>query len=102
MELCQGELIRIEGWKGRLFIVVSKNAFIRATGCFHICPVLKELPEGPLHTRIRGKNGTEGIAVCEQLKLIDPAKRSCTRKDSLPYAQIMNLSDALQGIFEYD
>ena len=32
----------------------------------------------------------------------DPAVRNCRRVDSIPYHEIMNVSDALQGIFEYD
>jgi mRNA interferase MazF len=40
--------------------------------------------------------------VCEQIKLIDPGSRSCKRIDRLSYGQLMNISDALQGIFEYD
>lgn len=42
------------------------------------------------------------IRVIGDLKLIDPQARGCTGVDCVPYDQIMNISDAIQGIFEYD
>jgi len=100
-EFSQGDLIQISGFKN-LFLIVSKNAFIRAVHMFHICPVLKNIEEGPLHIQIAGINGSSGTAVCEQIKLIDPVQRGCIRKDRLSYAAMVNISDAIQGIFEYD
>ena len=99
--LRQGDIIKIQGYKDR-FLLVSKNAFISATGMFHVCPFLPDVPSGPLHIAATGKNGENGTAVCESLKLIDPSVRSCRRLDSLAYRDIINISDAIQGIFEYD
>ena len=97
----QGDIIRIHGFSS-LFLIISKNAFIRSTGMFHVCPFLSSVSAGPLHIPADGTNGTSGIAVCEQIKLIDPASRSCFRLDRIPYPSVMDISDALQGIFEYD
>ena len=63
---------------------------------------LENYAEGPLHIKVRGVKDTSGTAICEQLKLIDPSARSCKRIDRVPYHMIMNVSDAIQGIFEYD
>lgn len=101
-ELCQGDIIRVENYKNMNFVIVSKNAFIRATGVFHVCPMLDNAKEGPLHIPVTGEKNTKGTLICEQIKLIDPSARGCTRKDRLSYPQVMNVSDALQGIFEYD
>ncbi|MBO4289469.1 MAG: hypothetical protein J5865_05130 [Lachnospiraceae bacterium] len=100
-ELFQGDLIRIAGFKS-LFMVVSRNSFIRATGLFHVCPLLQGVPEGALHIAVTGRQKTSGTVICEQIKLIDPQVRDCTRIDSLPHDMIMNISDALQGMLEYD
>lgn len=96
----QGDIIMISGFSCR-FLVVSKNAFIEHTGVFHVCPIIKEEKEGPLHIYVNGKR-EEGVVACEQLKLIDPAVRGCNRIDRISYYQLMNISDAIQGIFEYD
>ena len=98
----QGDMIRIAGFRNQLFLIVSKNAFIQATGVFHVCPAMKKIPEGPLHIPVTGIEGTEGVVICEQVKMIDPEARACKKTDRISYGQIMNVSDALQGIFEYD
>lgn len=100
-ELRQGDIIRICGYR-TLFLVISRNAYIRATGMFHVCPVYTGIQDGPLHISVKGEKNTEGIAVCEQIKLIDPSARACSKQDWISYAQLINISDALQGIFEYD
>ena len=97
----QGDIIRIRGFKNA-FLVISKNAFIQHLQVFHVCPLLENLTPGPLHIPVSGIQGTKGVAVCEQLKLIDPEARSCSMLDRLPYPQVMEISDAVQGIFEYD
>jgi mRNA-degrading endonuclease toxin of MazEF toxin-antitoxin module len=100
-DLFQGDIININGFKDH-FLIISNNAFIRAANVFHVCPFLKDVAPGPLHIQSVGINGTSGTAICEQIKLIDPAARGCHRVDRLTYASVMDISDALQGIFEYD
>jgi len=95
MNFSQGDIIKISNLKDAM-LVVSKNEFIKKTGVFHVCPLLENYAEG------RGVKDTSGTAICEQLKLIDPSARSCKRIDCVPYHMIMNVSDAIQGIFEYD
>ena len=101
MKYTQGDIVRIGDFKN-LFLIVSNNAFIRTTGEFHVCPLLDSIPAGPLHICITGITGIKGTAICEQLKLIDPAVRRCTKKDRIPYVQMIDISDAIQGVFEYD
>lgn len=98
--ICQGDIIKINGFR-HYFLVVSNNAFIKSTGVFHVCPIM-DTNEGVLHIAVTGKNGSAGVVVCEQIKLIDPSVRSCMSVDRIEYAAIMNISDAIQGVFEYD
>jgi mRNA-degrading endonuclease toxin of MazEF toxin-antitoxin module len=98
----QGDIIKIAGFKKRLFVIVSKNAFIKATGIFHVCPLISGIQAGPIHIPVNGKNGESGTVICEQIKAIDPRARGCNRVDLLAYDDIMNVSDTIQGIFEYD
>lgn len=101
-EFYQGDIIRISGFNKQLFVIVSKNAFIKATGIFHVCPLIRGIQAGPLHIPVSGKKGELGIVICEQIKVIDPVARGCNRVDFMTYEDIMNVSDAVQGIFEYD
>ena len=69
----QGDIIKISDFRQKLFLVVSKNAFIKATGVFHVCPLIADIPEGPLHIAVNGNKHCSGTVICEQVKLIDPA-----------------------------
>ena len=100
-EWYQGDIIKISGFK-KPFMIVSNNAFIHATNVFHVCPVFNGMAAGPLHICVKGIKGTEGTVLCEQIKLIDPQARNCQRLDRLPDSAVMDISDALQGILEYD
>ena len=51
----QGDIIKINGLGNKLFLVISKNAFIKATNIFHVCPMLNDVPEGPLHIKVVGE-----------------------------------------------
>lgn len=102
IDFFQGDIIKISGFKKQLFVIVSKNAFIKATGMFHVCPIIPGVSAGPVHIKVKGKNNESGTVICEQIKAIDPKARGCNRIDTLPYETIMNVSDAVQGIFEYD
>ena len=83
MNFSQGDIIKISNLKDAM-LVVSKNEFIKKTGVFHVCPLLENYAEGPLHIKVRGVKDTSGTAICEQLKLIDPSARSCKRIDRVP------------------
>ena len=98
----QGDIVKIEGFKN-YFLIVSKNAFIKATGVFHVCPILTNTSEGPLHIMIDGVTEKKsGVVICEQIKFIDPSARGISIADRISYTQLMNVSDAIQGVFEYD
>ena len=98
----QGDIIKITGFKKQLFVIVSKNAFIKATGIFHVCPLLPDVQANPIHIKLSGKKGEAGTVICEQIKAIDPKVRGCNRVDRLAYEDLMNVSDTVQGIFECD
>ena len=64
--------------------------------------LISGIQAGPLHIQVIGKRGEGGTVICEQIKAIEPRARGCNRVDSLTYEDILNVSDAVQGIFEYD
>ena len=43
----------------------------------------------------------EGYIQCEKLALLDMSIRSYKKVDKLPLSEMINISDAIQGIFEY-
>ena len=101
MDFSQGDIIKISGLR-HFFLIVSKNAFIRAAGMFHVCPLLSNLEPGVTHIPVYGLHGLTGTVACEQIKLIDPDARVSSLQDRIAYGQLMEISDVIQGIFEYD
>ena len=98
----QGDIIKISDYKKQLFVIISKNAYINATGRFHVCPLIDDCFEGPTYIPVTSNNLTTGTVICDQIKPIDPNARACTKIDSLKYEDIINISDCIQGLFEYD
>lgn len=100
-EFSQGDVIKINGFRA-LFLITSKNAFIKNEKMFHVCPIVETDLINPLHISIKGKEGIVGTVICEELKLIDPEARNCSKVDRINYGMVMYISDAIQGMFEYD
>lgn len=96
--LHQGDVLKVEKIK-HLVLVVSKD-FFNASGEIIGCPIIKNSKPGPLHIWVSAEN-TEGFIHCEKLALLDLSIRGYKKTDSLPISEMMNVSDAIQGIFEY-
>lgn len=96
--ISQGDILKVEGLQG-LFLVVSKNTF-NLTEQAILCPVATNLRPAALRIYVKGRE-TEGIAVCDQIKLIDLRRRGYSYRDQITQADIMNITDAIQGMFDY-
>ena len=68
------QLTTYKGWlTQRLVLAMIKTlkiAFIKATGIFHVCPMLPGVQAGPIHIPVRGNKGEPGTVICEQIKAI--------------------------------
>ena len=87
------------GLRGRNIHVVS-NDFFNETGKAIVCPIMKDAVEGPLHIRLRNCP-VEGYVLCEQVRFIDLAERRFSKMTATHYFDIMDISDAVMGIFDY-
>lgn len=96
--LHQGDIIKIERIK-RPVLVTSKD-FFNQTGEIIGCPIFQDNVASPLHIYIK-TNETEGYVQCEKLALLDLNIRGFSKKDRIPIADIINITDAIQGIFDY-
>ena len=96
--LQQGDVLKIEKIKHPV-LVVSKD-FFDTSGEIIGCPIINNSMPGPLHIWMSTQN-TEGYIQCEKLALLDLSIRGHKKIDRLPIYEMMNVSDAIQGIFEY-
>ena len=94
----QGDLLKVEGIQHPV-IVVSNNFFNRS-GMAIVCPIMKKAVPGPLHIEI--KDGpVEGFVLCEQVRYLDLSSRRFSRLTQTHYFDIMDISDAVVSMFEY-
>ncbi len=96
--LHQGDILRIENIKHPV-LVASKDYF-NTTGAIIGCPIIKESKPGPLHIWM-ATDKNEGYIQCEKLALLDLSIRGHKIIDRLPVIEMINISDAIQSIFEY-
>ena len=94
----QGDLLRISGLNYPV-IVVSNN-FFNQSGKAVVCPILKNAIEGPLHIPLKDSS-IEGYVLCEQVRYADLSARRYSRLTSSHYFDVMDISDAVMGIFDY-
>ena len=96
--LLQGDILKVENI--RHSVLVASKDFFNTSGEIIGCPVIHNSKPGPLHIWISTEN-TEGYIHCEKLALLDLSVRGYKKTDRLPIPEMMNVSDAIQSIFEY-
>ena len=94
----QGDILKIEHIK-KPVLVVSKDFFNQT---FEIigCPIYENGEAGPLHIHIKTKD-IDGYVQCEKMTLLDLNIRGYSKIDRIHYLDIINITDAIQGIFDY-
>ena len=95
--LHQGDILKIEKIKHPV-LVVSKD-FFNSSGEIIGCPIISNSIPGPLHI-LMDTEENQGYIQCEKLALLDLSIRGYKKVDRLPISEIINVSDAIQGIFE--
>ena len=93
----QGDLLKVSGLQYPV-IVVSNN-FFNESGKAIVCPIVKNAAEGPLHIQLKNCP-VEGMVLCEQVRYVDLAARSFSRLSQTHDYDIMDISDAVMGMFD--
>ena len=94
----QGDILKIEKIKQPV-LVVSKD-FFNQTGEIIGCPIYETGEAGALHIYICTE-AVEGYVQCEKLALLDMNIRGFSKLDRLQMSDVINITDAIQGIFDY-
>jgi len=97
-QLYQGDIIKLEKIKHPV-LVVSK-AFFNTSGEIIGCPIIENSIEGPLHIFVSAEE-VKGYVQCEKLALLDLTVRGFIKLDRIAMKDMINISDAIQSIFEY-
>ncbi len=94
----QGEILKVENIKYPV-LVVSKNFFNRTEQAI-VCPIIQDKPDDPLHIPFMAEK-LSGTVLCEEMKLMDFRYRGFSLLDRIAYSDIINITDAIQSIFDY-
>lgn len=94
----QGDLLKVDGLKYP--VIVVSNDFFNGSGKAIVCPILKNAVEGPLHIRLKDCP-VEGFILCEQVRYVDLSVRRFSKMTASHYFDIMDISDAVMGMFDY-
>lgn len=94
----QGDVLEIPSVQYPV-VVVSKN-FFNESGLVMACPILPETVRSPLRIRCESIR-TPGYVYCDQVRSVDLNKRRFTKIDVLSYYELIDIADAIQGIFDY-
>ena len=97
-ELNQGDILKIEYIK-KPVLVVSKDFFNKTSEIIG-CPIYEKGEAGPLHIYIKTEE-VQGYVQCEKLALLDMKIRGYTKLDRIHMPEIIDITDAIQGIFDY-
>lgn len=95
--LHQGDILKIENIKHP--VLVASKDFFNTSGEIIGCPIIRNSKPGPLHIWM-STEAAEGYIHCEKLALLDLSVRGYKKEGRLPIPEIINVSDAIQGIFE--
>jgi len=97
-KLQQGDIVKVERINSP--VLVTSKEFFNQTGEIIGCPIFQDSTASPLHIKIR-TDGTEGYVQCEKLALLDLNVRGFVKTDRISMADIINITDAIQSIFDY-
>lgn len=94
----QGDVLKVD--KIKLPVLVVSKDFFNQTGEIIACPVYNTGRDDALHIHVQTQN-MDGYVHCEKLTLLDLNARGFVKLNSLHMNDIMNITDAIQGIFDY-
>ncbi len=94
----QGDILKVEKIKNPV-LVVSKD-FFNETGEIIGCPIFDHSIGSPLHIEIEMEN-RKGYVQCENLRMLDLNMRGFSVIDRISIHYVMDITDTIQGIFDY-
>ena len=94
----QGDIVKIEKIKHPV-LIVSKD-FFNSSGEIIGCPIYVNSTDSPLHIAVM-TGEIQGYVQCEKLALLDLTVRGYKKIDRIELSALMNIVDAVQGIFDY-
>ena len=94
----QGDILWLE--KEKQYVLVLSRDFFNQSGMSIVCPLRERADPDALHIMIHSDIYT-GTALIEHLRSLDLQAVNCRKISGISYEQIRDISDAVQGIFDF-
>lgn len=91
----QGDILKVNGIKNSV-LVVSKNA-INESGCVIVCPIVS----GVAHSTLAYPIDADRYVLCDNPRRLDIESRGYSYDGRVSMAQLINILDRVQSIFDY-
>ena len=94
----QGDILWLD--KEEQYVLVLSREFFNHSGMSVVCPLRDNAKPDALHIGISADE-YNGIALLEHLRSLDLQARHYRKISGISYEQIQDITDAVQGIFDY-
>lgn len=81
-------------------LVVSNNLFNRISSLTMVCPITHTDRGHPLHVRLDSRTKTDGVILCDQVRMLDTASRRASYEEKAPADIVAEVVDIIAGIIE--
>ena len=98
MRIEQGDILKVQ--RQPFPVIVVSNNYFNESGKAIVCPIRKDVLEGPLHLPLKS-DAAEGFILCEQVHYLDLQQRTFSKIGAISSFDVMDFSDAIMGIFDY-
>lgn len=81
-------------------LVVSNNTFNRFSSLTMACPITHTDRNHPLHIRLDERTRTDGVIMCDQVRMLDLTSRQASFQEKAPADILAEAVDIIAGIIE--
>ena len=81
-------------------LVVSSDLFNRVNSLTMVCPITHTDRGSPFHIRLDDRTETDGVAMCDQVRMLDLNSRRAAFEEKAPDDVLAEAVDIIRGIIE--
>lgn len=81
-------------------LVVSNNLFNRVSSLTMVCPITHTDRGHPFHIRLDGRTKTDGVVMCDQVRMLDLCSRRASLEEKAPADLVAEAVDLIRGFIE--
>lgn len=81
-------------------LVVSSDLFNRVNSLTMVCPITHTDRGSPFHIRLDDRTETDGVVMCDQVRMLDPNSRRAAFEEKAPDDVLAEAVDIIRGIIE--